>query len=173
MQSIDDGGPLDAMCDDIVERYHAGLQRLLPRIRDELTAIATTAASMTPDLLRETFEDLADQIQSHLAKEETLLFPAIEALSDAEQRGTGRPTLPFATVLYPIRLMESEHVRIEDGVAKLRELARTVVEPDNLSLAWHQCMADLAELDAELREHHRTENEVLFPRALELERSLL
>jgi hypothetical protein len=34
-------------------------------------------------------------------------------------------------------------------------------------------MADLAELDRHLREHHRVENEVLFPRALEIERQVL
>jgi iron-sulfur cluster repair protein YtfE (RIC family) len=39
-------------------------------------------------------------------------------------------------------------------------------------VAWRQCLTQLAQLDADLREHHRTENEVLFPRALELERRL-
>jgi regulator of cell morphogenesis and NO signaling len=124
-------------------------------------------------LLRAAFDEVADQIAAHLAKEEHLLFPAIAALSSAERQDGRRPALAFATVLHPIRFMEAEHGRIEMAVARLRELARAVPEPDTLSDHWHRCMADLAKLDAELRQHHRTENEVLFPRALDLERRLL
>jgi regulator of cell morphogenesis and NO signaling len=102
-----------------------------------------------------------------------LLFPAIAALAEADRAGTRRPPLAFATVLHPIRVMEAEHARIERAVGRMRELAQAVPEPDTLSPNWRHCMADLATLDAELREHHRAENEVLFPRALEVERRLL
>jgi len=66
--------------------------------------------------------------------------------------------------------METEHARIESALDRVRVLARLVPESETRSPDWHRCMADLATLDTELREHHRTENEVLFPRALELER---
>jgi regulator of cell morphogenesis and NO signaling len=170
---VDSGMNIDVLCDAIVDRYHASLEERLPRIRDELALITATAASPALELLRAAFDEVAEQIAAHLTKEEHLLFPAIAALSNAERQDGRRPPLAFATVLHPIRLMEAEHGRIEMAVNRLRELARAVSEPNTLSPHWHHCVADLAKLDAELREHHRTENEVLFPRALDLERRLL
>lgn len=174
MDRIDVGQrPLDAICTDIVERYHAALHRSVPRIREELAAFAGEAASPARRELCETFADLAEQIDSHLAKEEHLVFPALSALSEHVQRPFLRPPTTFTTVLHPIRLLEAEHVRIERTLDRLRELALAVDEPDSLSESFRRCMVDLAELDRHLREHHRIENEVLFPRALELERQVL
>jgi regulator of cell morphogenesis and NO signaling len=164
---------IELLCDAIVDRYHASLHEALPRIRDEIQSMSAASASPVMETLRAVFTDLSDQIESHLAKEELLLFPAIAALSAAELSGARRPALAFATVLHPIRLMEKEHARIEVAVDQLRELARVVPEADTRSPNWHRCMEDLAKLEHELHEHHRTENEVLFPRALELERRVL
>jgi regulator of cell morphogenesis and NO signaling len=172
-QVVDKTANIELLCEAIVDRYHASLQEALPRIRDEMKAIGAAAASPEVEMLRTAFEEVSEQIESHLAKEEHLLFPAIAALSTAEREGQRRPPLAFATVLHPIRFMEAEHDRIEMAVERLRELARVVPEPETLSPNWHRCMADLAKLEHELHEHHRTENEVLFPRALELERRLL
>jgi regulator of cell morphogenesis and NO signaling len=169
---VDSVTDIKMLCDAIVDRYHASLQEQLQRIGEELASMSETVASPPLEMLRIAFSELADQLTSHIAKEEHLLFPAIAALSTAVRAGVHRPPLVFATVLHPIRFMEAEHRRIEMALDRLRELARAVMEPDTLTPQWRQCMADLARLDMELREHHRTENEVLFPRALELERLL-
>jgi regulator of cell morphogenesis and NO signaling len=174
MDTPDDGRrPVDVLCDEIVERYHAALHRTLPRIRDELAHLDATATSAAVVAVGQAFAELAELIESHLAKEENLLFPALEALADAERTDGPRPPLPFATVLHPIRVLEAEHLRIELALDGLRELVLAVSEPDTLSAAWHECMADLSQLDRDLRAHHRIENEELFPHALELERRIV
>lgn len=173
MERLIDVADIGLVCDAIVDRYHAGLQEVLPRIRDEMESMTTTAASPELEVLRVAFDELAEQIEYHLAKEEHLVFPAFGALAAADRAGGHRPATAFVTVLHPIRVMEAEHVRIEKALDRLRELARAVMEPDGPSPAWRRCMTDLAKLDSELREHHRAENEVLFPRALELEQRLL
>ena len=172
-QIVDRTANIELLCEAIVDRYHASLQEALPRIREEMKTVSAAAASPAVEMLRVAFDEVSEQIESHLAKEEHLLFPAIAALSAAERAGDRRPPLAFVTVLHPIRFMEAEHQRIESAIERVRELARVVPEPDSLSPNWRRCMADLAQLDNELREHHRTENEVLFPRALDLERRLL
>src|SRR5918994_2187867 len=86
MGRIDEGRrPLDVMCNDIVERYHAALHRSLPQIRHELAALAGEAASPATREMCEVFAELAEQIHSHLAKEEHLVFPALAALSGVEK----------------------------------------------------------------------------------------
>lgn len=170
-----DGGRrrLDVMCDDIVARYHAALHASVPRIRHELAQFAAQAAVPAAREMCEVFAELAEQIDSHLAKEEHLVFPALAALSEADTAPILRQRSTFATVLHPIRLLEAEHVSIERTLGRLRELALTIAEPESLLESFHQCMTELAELDRHLREHHREENEVLFPRALEIERQVL
>src|SRR5262245_55190111 len=168
MEHLVDSADIELVCDAIVNRYHLALREALPGIRNAI-CMNTTATSPELQARLAAFDDLAEERQCHLAKEEHLLFPALAALSMAERAGGHRPKLAFATVLRPIRLMETEHARIERALDDLRELARAVNES---SPAWRRCMSDLMKLDTELREHHRAENEVLFPRALELEQRL-
>jgi regulator of cell morphogenesis and NO signaling len=169
----DAGHPLDAVCAEIVERYHASLHQALPEIAKALGHALAIAPSPELDQFGAAFADLATLIRAHLAKEENLLFPALDALSGAERAGGARPPSPFATLLHPIRVLEAEHLRIEQALDQLQELALTVPEPAARTQAWRRALHDLEHLDRGLRDHHRMENEVLFPRALELERSIL
>jgi regulator of cell morphogenesis and NO signaling len=174
MDRFDDARrPLDVMCDDIVTRYHAALHRAMPRIRQGVAAFSAEATSPAAREMCEVFTQLAQQIDSHFAKEENLVFPALAALSQTERPPFLRPRLTFATVLHPIRLLEAEHLSIERTLDRLLQLAPLVVEPGGGSELFQQCMSELAELDRRLRELHRVENEVLFPRALEIERQAL
>lgn len=173
MDGLDDTSrPLDALCAVILDRYHASLHRTLPRIRDELTALSAEDDSREVAMMRVAFGELSEQIENHLSKEQHLLFPALVALAEAEREQRARPSSAFVTVLHPIRMMEAEHGRIEASMDLLAGLARQVGEPISGLPAWRRCREALAELDRNLREHHRTENEVLFPRALETERRL-
>lgn len=165
--------PLDVLCADIVDRYHASLHQALPRIRDQLADLVASGAGPAIRAARIAFAELADQIEGHLAKEEHLLFPALEALAAADRSGLRRPSPLFVTVLHPIRLMEGEHVRIEAMLDALRELALEVMEPDSLHPGWRRCLVELAQLEHDLWAHHHLEDAELFPRALELERRLM
>lgn len=165
--------PIDETCASIVSGHHAYLHRALPIIQEDLGRLADDdcAAGVLAET-RTVVADLVQQVKSHLLKEENLLFPALSALAQAEREGAKRPALPFPTVLHPIRMMETEHARIEAVMARLRALTRGFAPEDHATVAWRHCLTQLAQLDADLREHHRTENEELFPRALELERRL-
>jgi len=168
----DPGRSLGSMCDDVLARYHAPLHRSLPRIRETLTDLAGGDSPPAIDLMRVAFAALADQIEAHLAKEENLLFPALSALADSDRAGGGRPPLPFATILHPIRMMEAEHVRIENALDQLQQFAGDVPAEESTP-QWRHCIEELRQLDDELRSHHRFENEILFPMALDLERRLV
>ncbi len=173
MDRLDAAPPLDVLCGDIVERYHAALHRELPVIRDELSALCDATDSPTLRDIRFAFSGLADQIEGHLAKEEHLLFPALAALAAADREGNRRPPMAFVELVHPIRVMEAEHLRIEAAMDRLRDLVLEVAEPDCLLPGWRRCLVALAQLDRNLAEHHRQEGDHLFPRALDLEHRLL
>lgn len=161
--------PIDVLCVDIVERYHAALQRELPAIRDALSGLCALSDGAALGEVRLAFDQLADQIEGHLAKEEHLLFPAITALAIADREGHRRPPSPFVALVHPIRMMEAEHLRIEEAMDRLRDLTLEVGDPDALLPGWHRCLAALAHLDRDLTELHHLEGGQLFPRALVLE----
>jgi regulator of cell morphogenesis and NO signaling len=173
MDRRDNVEPLETLCEDILERHHQSLHRALPLIREELAALCHESDSEALREVRLAFSALADQIEGHLAKEEHLLFPAVEALAAAEIDGSRRPLTPFVTLLHPIRLMEAEHLRIDSAVEHLRDLVLEVAEPESLMPGWHRCLLALARLDQDLREHRRAQDEVLFPRVLDVERHVL
>jgi regulator of cell morphogenesis and NO signaling len=173
MDRRDEVGPLEALCDGILERHHLSLHRRLPLIRDELSRLCHVSDSTALRDVYVAFSALADQIEAHLAKEEHLLFPAVEALAAAEHDGSRRVVMPFVTLLHPIRLMEAEHLRLEAAIERLRDLVLEVAEPECLMPGWRRCLTALARLDRDLREHRRAQDEVLFPRVLELERHIL
>ncbi|MEP7118679.1 MAG: hemerythrin domain-containing protein [Acidobacteriota bacterium] len=163
--------PLDELCDAIIERHHTYLHGAVPLVRGWLGALASREAQDAPSLAeaRAAFSDLANQLLGHLAKEEAILFPALAALAQADRDGAPRPPLPFPTLLHPIRLMESEHRRLELGLDRLRAAANGFEVPPGGSEAWRRCYAELARVDREVRAHVVAENDLLFPRALALE----
>lgn len=164
--------PIDQLCESIVSRYHADLHRTLPLIQQELRLVKDDIGTDPRAEARAAIDELVRQLHGHLSKEENLLFPAFMALAQAEREGRPRPPLPFSTVLHPIRMMEAEHERIEASMVRLRALTHSFVAASDADPAWRNCLARLSRLDADLHEHHRKENEELFPRALELERRL-
>jgi regulator of cell morphogenesis and NO signaling len=166
------GLPLDSLCQEVLERHHAYAHVAVPRIRGRLAALLEREpGALAPDLPT-AFGDLAELLVGHLAKEENILFPALAAMADAERAGGGRPPLPFATLLHPIRLMEAEHVRLASALGVLTALAGDFVAPEGASDATRRLMSELAIFRDQLVAHLQVENELLFPRALDLDRRL-
>ncbi|MEO8680756.1 MAG: hemerythrin domain-containing protein [Vicinamibacterales bacterium] len=166
---------IDDLCNDILDRHHAYLHQALPLIHAQLVHLSEDHPLRIAALgeARMVFEDLTHQLLSHLAKEENLLFTALDALAKADREGTRLPALPFPTVLHPIRMMEAEHARILVAMDRLRQITGGFIARQGAPDEWQECLSELEALDADLRLHLRVENEVLFPLALEVERSLL
>ena len=97
---------------------------------------------------------LADELSQHMAKEEQVLFPAIQG---------GRRGAP---VHMPIRMMMQEHDDHGENLRRMRELATGYVPPPEACATWRALYAGLEKLEAELMEHIHLENNVLFPHAL-------
>ena len=159
---------------DIASRQHVYLRRMIARLLEQTIRLDERNAATQPAVreLRHSLADFSVQLQGHVAKEENLLFPALQALALAERDGTIHPALPFPTMLNPVRLLEGEHIRIEAALARIRRAIEGTAVPEAEREAWRRLVAGFSQLEADLREHHRSENEELFPLALELEARL-
>lgn len=166
---------LDELCEHLVRRRHVALGQAVSTLRDELTELACDHGTAVPLLIDAAgaFETVSATLLSHLAKEENILFPAFASLATAWREGRSAPRLPFPTVRHPISLMEAEHDRLERALARLHAIAATVVVPDQASARWQAWRQALLRFEDDLHADTHVEDDVLFPRALELERALL
>jgi regulator of cell morphogenesis and NO signaling len=162
---------LDRLADHIVDRHHAFVRAAIPAITAQLDTLVDRHGERHPELarIRELFADLGSEMHLHMFKEEHVLFPYIRALARAA-KGMGHiPANIFGTVQNPIRMMELEHQAAGDETAAIRQLADDYTAPPDGCATYAACFADLAAFEADLHRHVHLENNVLFPRAVELE----
>lgn len=167
--------PLPELIRFVVERYHAKLWEELPRLGEMSAKVLRVHGDRHPDLLPAldaTFRDLREELEEHMPKEERVLFPYIEGLTALAGREGSPPSPPFGTVQAPIHAMEHEHETAARALARLRELTSGYLPPAGACNTFRGLYHGLSELDRELREHIHLENNVIFPRAVELEKGL-
>jgi regulator of cell morphogenesis and NO signaling len=165
---------LDRLVTHIVERHHGYVRAAIPVIAAHTAKIAAVHGARRPELVHvaQLFTELAAGLTSHMAKEEEILFPYIRNLVEVEHRGQRRAPSPFGTVHNPIRMMEIEHEDAGDDMKRIRELTNGYTLPEQACSTYRVTFAELREFERELHRHVHLENNVLFPRAIELEARL-
>jgi regulator of cell morphogenesis and NO signaling len=151
-----DGEPLPDLIDHILTRYHEPLRKDLPALIEAARKVERVHRDKPscPHRLASFLEQVHDELQQHMGKEEMVLFPAL--LSGA--RGQH--------VHMPIRMMMQEHDDHGANLQTLRALTTDFEPPPEACATWRALYVALAKLESELMEHIHLENNVLFPRAL-------
>lgn len=133
----------------------------------ELVAEENVLDAELVDPLREGYHAFVNALVPHSEREQRILFPYIEALEDAWERGAPPPPRfegGLRAALAPVCL---EHQELSESLRQFRAgRALLACVDDRLCrrLATH-----LEELERDLHEAMNLENFVLYPRALELE----
>ena len=115
---------------------------------------------VVPELAR-IFRGLRAELEEHMAKEEAILFPAIEAL-DNTTRDPGGLTPPISVV---VEVLEREHDGAGDALTRLHELTGGFAPPAGACNTFRALYDGLAHLEREMHLHVHLENSILFPRA--------
>ena len=109
----------------------------------------------------------------HMQKEEQILFPYIEALERAAAgNGTLEPPF-FQTVRNPVHAMMNEHDSAGEALRAIRKLSSAYQAPADGCESYRELYRSLGEFEADLHTHIHLENNILFPRAVELEAATL
>jgi regulator of cell morphogenesis and NO signaling len=168
------GLPPERLIERILENHHAYIRRQLPVIQGYLAKLAAKKGDRHPELRRiETaFTEMASELTRHMEKEETILFPFIEAMVDAKTQCHRLPRTPFGTIQNPVRMMELEHQQAGAEMWDIRVLTNNFQPPADACVTWRACYAELADFERDLHEHVHLENHVLFPAAARLEEEL-
>ena len=164
--------PLREMIDHIVNTHHSYLKRELPAISvrlEKVYRVYNERYGETLPGLPEVFASLRSEMEMHLRKEEMVLFPAIAAYQAAVNSGAPLPQTPFGPMANPIGMMEAEHESAGAALARIREITQDFHVPEYGCVTYRALMSGLKELEQDLHMHVHLENNVLFPRAMQLE----
>ena len=158
--------PLSDLVDHIVTKHHAYVKQELPRLDLLLNKVAGKHAEKHPELKRVliVFGTMRDELNSHLLKEEQILFPYIKQIESNGQRRA-----MFGSVRNPIHMMEIEHDSAGEALRELRQITNQFTAPEEGCFSYKTLYQGLVEFEADLHQHIHLENNILFPRAIELE----
>lgn len=141
------------LIDHILNRYHETHRRELP----ELVRLARKVVAVhnrhpeAPRGLADALEAMRADLEEHMQKEETELFPLMRQRDDA-----GTPL--------PIALLRHDHDRHGEHLRRLEVLAKGFVLPEAACRSWEALYVGTDKLVDDVMEHIHLENNVLFPR---------
>ncbi len=156
----------------ILARHHVFTRSKLPRVEALLARLIERHASGHAKLKAagDRFAELQVLLGPHLNREEQILFPHIEALDQHSRGGTPLPPDIFGVIGEQIHQSRAEHQVFVDLLKKIRELIADFIPPAGAAEAYQAAYQALEGLETNLMHHIHLENEVLFPRILQLMR---
>jgi len=141
-----------ALIDHILTRYHAVHRRELPELAKLARKVEAVhrAHAQVPAGLAVALERMGEELESHMAKEEQVLFPLM-------RRGS-HPMIDA-----PIAVMRSEHNEHGERLREIERLAHELRLPADACTSWRALYAGVGKLTDDLMEHIHLENNLLFP----------
>jgi regulator of cell morphogenesis and NO signaling len=158
----------------IVQTHHVFTKSELDRLQLLADKVLAAHGRNHPELVHlvELLAHLSADLKPHMFKEELLLFPYIMDMTAAADQNRSAPCAPFGTVNNPIRMMMKEHDRAGEILRELRSLTSDYKMPGDACASYQTLYQALRNFEADLHQHIHLENNILFPKAIDLENGL-
>lgn len=162
---------LASLSDHIVRRHHVFTRDEDARIAALLEKVCRVHGPHNPKLLEieMIFGTLRLELENHMLKEERMLFPYIALMESSLAFGLSVPPAPFGTTRNPVRVMTSEHDAAAEQLRAIRELSDDFRPPEWACATYRALLEALEGLEKDLFRHIHLENNILFPKAIEME----
>ncbi|GMV77458.1 MAG: hypothetical protein AMXMBFR79_05930 [Chitinophagaceae bacterium] len=166
---------LDFLADYIVNTHHTYVRKTVPDLRKYAAKVAQVHGGNHPELLEiyAIVEEVGTELLNHAVKEERVVFPYIKEIYATKINGTPlQQNASLGSVRGPINLMEMEHEVVGRSVDKIREISNNYALPEDACASYSLLYKMLEEFEDDLHVHVHLENNILFPKALEIEKQL-
>lgn len=143
--------PRDELIDHILERFHEKHREDLP----ELIRLARRVEHVhqshpaCPRGLADHLSEMQQELESHMMKEEQVLFPMLRRVDAAQ-------------VPAPVAMMRFEHDQHGDALDRIDLLTSEITPPADACNTWRGLYAGLRQLREDLMQHIHLENNILF-----------
>ncbi|MBI4164521.1 MAG: iron-sulfur cluster repair di-iron protein [Acidobacteria bacterium] len=161
------------LVDHIVATHHKYTREEIARLAPLLNKVCSVHGQNHHELedIRETFRGLAQELSGHMMKEEMVLFPYIVRMEEAVIQKDPVLPPPFGTVQNPVNMMMHEHDSAGQALRAMRQSGSGYQPPADACISYQTLYKALAEFEADLHQHIHLENNILFPRAVEMGRA--
>jgi regulator of cell morphogenesis and NO signaling len=162
---------LSELAQYIVDKHHAFTREEINRLEQLILKVVGVHGTNHPELLRvrTVFRELAQELTMHMMKEEHMLFPYIAEMETEVSRKRPVPPAMFGTVQNPVRMMMMEHDSAGENLHGIREATHGYALPADACASYKTLYQALEAFEADLHQHIHLENNILFPRAIQME----
>ena len=166
--------PIDLLADYIEKTHHRYVSEKTPILLQFLDKLSRVHGAKHPELLliNELFKGCAGELAQHMKKEELILFPFIKKMVHATLSDELIELPHFETIQNPIAMMMHEHDAEGVRFRKIAELTNNYTPPADGCNTYKVTYAMIEEFEQDLHKHIHLENNILFPKAAQLEKEL-
>lgn len=166
--------PLDQLAGYIETHHHGYVTAKMPELMAYLDKLCQVHGNRHPELfeIRELFAQSVGELTTHMKKEELMVFPFVKKMVQAQRTNQEFSAPVYGTVQNPIAVMMHEHSDEGERFAKIAELSSHYTVPTDGCTTYRVAYQLLQEFEQDLHKHIHLENNILFPKAIELEQQL-
>ena len=165
--------PLSELIHHINNRHHRYTREEIGRLGPLCDKVCSVHGKNHPELLhiRASFRGLAQELTMHMMKEEMVLFPYIERMEEAVLQHEPVLPPPFGSVQNPVTMMVHEHDSAGEALHSMRQASGDYAPPEDACISYQTLYKALSDFERDLHQHIHLENNILFPRAIEMEQA--
>lgn len=165
---------LEELSTYIIKRHHNYVRESTPAIKKNIEKICQVHGDHHPELfeINRLFTETSGNLIMHMQKEELMLFPFIRRLEISFGNGSPLPHSPFGSVSNPISAMLAEHQQEGDRFDQISILTEKYRVPEDACTTYELTLKQLRDFENDLHRHIHLENNILFPKAIELEKQI-
>jgi len=163
---------LDFLADYIVNTHHSYVKKTIPDIRTYADKVAKVHGSRHPELLEinKLAQEVCDEMSEHMVKEENVLFPYVKHIVSSKNQAHQKFD-SLDTVKEPIDIAVTEHELVGGNMDKIRDISRNYQLPEDACASYSYLFKTLDEFENDLHIHVHLENNILFPKAIAMEKN--
>lgn len=165
--------PLAELVAHINSTHHKYTREEIARLGPLVDKVVSVHGKNHPELqnVRAAFRGMAQELTTHMMKEEAVLFPYIVRMEEAVIQKEPVLPPPFGSVQNPVAMMMHEHDSAGDALRTMRQASAGYTPPGDACISYQTLYKALADFEKDLHQHIHLENNILFPRAIEMERA--
>ena len=165
--------PLDLLADYVEKTHHRYVEEKSAMLIPYLNKLCKVHGERHPELfeINELFIGSAQDLAAQKKKEELILFPFIKQMVEAKKNGEPLPAPRFGTVENPVAMMKHEHEAEGERFVKIAELTNNYEFPDDACGTYQVTYRMLEDFQNDLHKHIHLENNILFPKAIAMEKT--
>ncbi len=162
---------INSLIDLIIKQYHFNTREDVVVIYDLAQKVFCSHSDKHPELAKlvEALFLFFDDLLFHMKKEEQIFFPNIIQLTEKKLHEGSFNYSTFGVIKECALTMQNEHKEVVNKLKFFRRLTDDYRLPEDGGILCHSLFSKMKDFEIEMMEHMQLENDVLFPKAIQMD----